>query len=210
MNDKIIVIDNLSEGVLCECISPSIAQSVSLGFINSSIKILPSSIPWLEKDYYYNFNDSSSYFQFRTMKILKLSDHLITEEFIAMRFLAQIRNSFHAAWETKCKQFLYNRNHDYFNLPLMEAYLCNQLDKCDVNNEYYTQAIHEWAAISEVDVKVAYQELKIKTESLGLQYIRNNAIYHRYVFLLNQCKNKEDLTKTIIDGMDHLIGRSQI
>jgi hypothetical protein len=92
----------------------------------------------------------------------------------------------------------------------MEAYLCNQLDKCDVKNEYYTQAIHEWAAISEVDVKVAYQELKIKTESLGLQYIRNNAIYHRYVFLLNQCKNKEDLTKTIIDGMDHLIGRSQI
>jgi UDP-glucose 4-epimerase len=53
--DKIIVIDNLSEGVLCECTSPSIAQSVSLGFINSSIKILPSSIPWLEKNYYYNF-----------------------------------------------------------------------------------------------------------------------------------------------------------
>lgn len=211
MNDKIIVLDELTHGILCESVSPSVAHSVSLGFINSSIRILPTSLSWLESNYNHDFNNSGIHYEFKKMNISLLNHDLINDEYLRIRQLAVMRNFAHQAWEVKCKQYLQNRNHDYHGMNMLGGFLCSQLDKCLPENNYYTQSIHEWAIISDISVDMAYQELKIKSESIGLQYLRNYAIYQKYVILINKCNTKSEFTDTVIQGQNHLIiGRSLI
>lgn len=211
INDKIIVIDELTHGILCESVTPTIAYSVSLGFINSSIKILAASLPWFEHTYDHDYNDINVHYEFRKMEIFPLNIHLIDDEYLRIRQLAVMRNMAHRSWEVKCKQYLQNRNHDYHGMDMLGGFLSSQLDKCDPKNNYYTQAIYEWATISEVSVATAYQELKIKSESIGLQYLRNHAIYQKYVNLINKCTIQSEFKDIILDGKDQLvIGRSLI
>jgi hypothetical protein len=211
MNDKIIVIDELTHGILCESISISIAHSVSLGFINSSVKILASSLPWLENNYNYNYNDIGQHYEFKKMKILPLKENLINDEYLNIKRLAILRNSYHRSWETKCKQHLQNRNHDYHGLSMLGGYLNIQLEQCKPQLNFYTSAIHEWAIISEVPVATAYQELRIKSDTIGIQYLQNHAIYQKYVNLLNKCLHKTELEDVILEGLDLLsVGRSLI
>lgn len=209
--DRFIVVDRLSNGILCESATPSVAHSVSMGFINSSVKILPNSLPWAHDRYCHDYNSINDHYEFRKMSIFPLSEELISQDYIKMRKLALARNTAHQSWEVKCKQFLHNKNHDYHGLSLLSGYLYNELDKCDPRNNNYTPAIHEWATISEVPVDVAYQELKIKSQSIGLQYLRNHAIYHKYVILINKCQEKSQFQKIIDSGLDLLVvGRSLI
>lgn len=212
-HNKFIVIDQLTNGILCESITPTVAHSVSLGVINTTVKILANSLPWLSSDYEYNFNDMKSHYQLfiKKMTIVPLLQELVNEQYLEFRNLALIRNIAHMRWEVKCKQFLQDKNHDYHNIGILNSFLCNQLDKCDPKNNYYTDAIHEWATIMDVDAFVAYQELKIKTESIGTQYLRNHAIYQKYVRLINKCTEKTEIDRVIQDGQDYLVsGRSLI
>jgi hypothetical protein len=211
MNDKYIVVDMETEGVLCESITPSIAQAVSLGFINSTIKVLPLSFSKFKEMYEnYNFNQLDIFYTHQNMQVKEMNPNIVTDKWISSKKLAHLRNNFHTAWEARCKQFLQNRNHDFHTLGVLDGYLWNQIEKCDPLNDYYTQAIHEWASISDVPPDTAYQELKIRAESIALQYIRNHAVYQRYVHLINKERTEKEMRKVFRNGMEHLYGRVQI
>lgn len=211
MNDKFIIVDMETDGILCESTTPSIAQSVSLGFMNSTIKMLPMSFSRFAEEYgKYNFNQLENFYTHQNMKVEKMNPALVTDKWINAKKLAHLRNNFHTAWEARCKQFLQNRNHDFHTLGVFDGYLWNQIEKCDPKNNYYTQAIQEWASISDILPDVAYQELKIRAESIALQYIRNHAVYQRYVQLINKERTEKEMLKVFADGSDHLYGRVQI
>lgn len=210
MNEKVIVIDNHTGGVLCECATLSVAQSVSSGFINASIKVLPSNLPWQREEFSKKFNNRDFHYQHRMGKIYDMNPVLITEQWIALKDLALLRNSWQWTWETRCNQYLLDRNIEYAHLEQFEGFLWRELDACNPETEFYTQAIVEWASLSDVSPRTAYQELKLKAESRGLQYIRNHAIHQRYVFLLNQETTKERLLEVLLDGMSQIINKTQI
>lgn len=211
MKDKYIVVDMETEGVLCESITPSIAQAVSLGFINSTIKVLPGSFSKFAELYEnYDFNQFDTYYTHQNMQVKEMSPSIIDDKWVASKKLAYLRNNFHTAWEARCKQFLQNRNHDFHTLGVFDGYLWNQIEKCDPDNNYYTQAIHEWASISETLPGTAFQELKMRAESIALQYIRNHAVYQRYVYLINKEKTEKEMKRVFALGMEHLYGRVQI
>lgn len=210
MNHKIIVIDNHTNGVMCECATYSIAHSVSLGFINSSIKVLPSNLSWQSEEFNKRFNSTELHYQHIAGKIHDMNPALITEEWIALKNLAILRNTWQLIWETRCNQYLLNRNIEYAHTAEFEGFLWRELDACKPESDFYTQAIIEWATLSEVSPNTAYQELKLKAESKGLQYIRNHAIHQRFVLLLNRENTKEDLLKVLLEGMSYLINKAGI
>ena len=106
--------------------------------------------------------------------------------------------------------YLLNRNVDYPHTAEFEGFLWRELDRCDPASNFYTQAIVEWATLSGIDVATAYQELKLKAESRGLQYIRNHAIHQKFVFLLNQETTREGLQSVLAQGLSSLINKAQI
>jgi hypothetical protein len=103
---------------------------------------------------------------------------------------------------------LLNRYNEYAHIEKFEGFLWRELDACRPESGFYTQSIIEWATLSDVSPNTAYQELKLKAESRGLQYIRNHAVHQKYVFLLNQEKTKERLLAVLLDGMSRLINRA--
>jgi len=210
MKEKIIVVDNNTNGVLCECTTHSIAHSVSCGFINSGVKILPSNLPWRYEEFKQDLNKRDVHYQFINGNILPMNANLITEKWIKLKDLSRLRRDFHLAWETRCKMYLLNRNVDYPHTAEFEGFLWRELDRCNPETDFYTQPIVEWAALSDIDVATAYQELKLKAESRGLQYIRNHAIHQKFVFLLNQETTLEGIRQVLNDGVGNLINKAQI
>ncbi len=210
MKERIIVVDNNTNGILCECTSYSVAHSISCGFINSSIKILPSNLPWRYEEFNQDLENRELHYQFINGVVLKMNPILITEKWIKLKDLARRRHNFHLAWETRCKMYLLNRNVEYPHTAEFEGFLWRELDRCDPASNFYTQPIVEWASLSDVDPATAYQELKLKAESRGLQYIRNHAIHQKFVFLLNQETTLEGLQRVLTAGMGNLINKAQI
>jgi hypothetical protein len=208
MNQKIIVVDNQTNGIMCECATYSVAHSVSSGFINSCIKVLPSNLPWQREEFNLKFNDINQHYQISMGKINDMNPSLINDEWINLKNLAMLRNIWQLLWETRCNQYLLNRNIEYAHIDQFEGFLWRELDACKPELEFYTPAIIEWASLSDVNPRTAYQELKLKAESRGLQYIRNYAIHQKYVFLLNQENTKEGLLEVLLEGMSYLINRA--
>jgi len=47
----------------------------------------------------------------------------------------------------------------YFGDAIFYPFIKSELEKCDSNNNIYTDIIHEWASIAEVDIKIAFDIL---------------------------------------------------
>jgi hypothetical protein len=210
MKEKISVVDNNTNGILCECTSHSLAHSISSGFINSSVKILPSNLPWRFQEFNMDLDNQDIHYQFSNGAVLEMNTILITEKWIKLKNLSRLRRDFQLAWETRCKMYLLNRNVEYPYSSEFEGFLWRELDRCDPASNFYTQPIVEWAALSDLDISTAYQELKLKAESRGLQYIRNHAIHQKFVFLLNQETTLEGFRSVLADGIGNLINKAQI
>jgi hypothetical protein len=50
----------------------------------------------------------------------------------------------------------------------------------------------------------------MRSESIALQYIRNHAVYQKYVHLINKEKTEKEMMIVFNRGMEHLYGRVQI
>lgn len=210
MKEKYIVVDLHTDGILCECYSISIAHSVAKGFINSSPKILPASVPWLTEKFNKDFNSFESFYQHRNMQVFDMKPELITNEYIDLKKLANLRNALQHVWEARCRQFLLYRNYEYFASNELEGYLVAELNVCRPDENYFTPAINEWAELNEIAVDVAYQELRMRSTSIGRQHIRNHAIHQKFVNLINQQFTEKEMVSVLNRGIDYLIGRDRI
>lgn len=205
--DTHIVVDVLNGGVLCRAHSASNAHAVALGFVNSIPAILPTSIVWnvTQLAEGTDFDDLSQHYQYsKNVFVVPLPKHLITEAWIKRRALAKARADALWAWEVCCNKYLAERSFDYYFPGMMDAYLSEQLRACDPATGHYTSAIIEWATISQVAVDTAYQELKLRYESLGLRLIRNHALYYRYVQAINAETDPSKLMHIVILATQHL------
>jgi hypothetical protein len=202
-----IVVDLLTGGVLCRARSAANAHAVSLGFVNAIPAILPTSVPWdvARVPPTADFNDLTQNYQYaKNVFVTALPQHLITKEWLDRRTLAIARADALWAWEVCCKKYLAERSFDYYFPGAMDAYLGEQLRACDPKTNTYTPAIIEWATISQVEPETAYQELKLRHDSLGLRLLRNHALYFRYVRILNSIDTPHMLKDVVIKATQHL------
>lgn len=207
----IVLVDYDTHGVYCGPETHSHANALKSGLINAGIFEIGSTLPWMEplfknisnlgsKDKHYSFN-------FTTGELYDMPAELITPEWIENKQRVAIRYHTMLAWEFRTRRRTIRIN-DYHSVGIMEGFLWDQYRQCRPDENYYTPAIHEWADLSETTPENAFQELKMRSENIGLVYLRINAIYHKYIHKLNQCNTKEELTTVFLKGCDELENRS--
>lgn len=185
--------------VLCKARSATSATATVKGLFNTTARLLPvdvrqfshlKNIAWDSEHYILEINS----------EITPLANHLITEEYLELKNLSIMRNEFHWVLETRLQEGI-NRVYDYYDSSL-ESFLISELDKCNVEANYFTDSIYEYAAIAEVDVATVYQELSMRTKTAGLIRLRNKAIYDKYTRLINTATTKDGLMKIYADALN--------
>ena len=201
MKYKFLVYDLETNYVLCKSQSLSIAHSVSLGILNSQSTILPAKDDVVDK---INFEDLTQFYMTKQGKIYPVINVEISDRQITQKSLAVMRNEAHQAWESFCWTSANTNLTDYHSMAHAHAFLVPALDKCRPEEDYYTEPVVEWAQLSDVTPAVAYQELSIKTQAVGMQYIRNHAIYQKVVRDINLCFSVDDMYTAIDQGRNVL------
>lgn len=199
-DETIIIFDRDTNGIICQADSMFLAKSVTAELPNgNSTLIFGKWGPWnaLIQDPKYNrtfdFNDTKLHYQFVSKEgiVVALREDLITPDWIEKRKKIILRLSWLKNLENLVLAMTINTS-EYFGFSNFEGFLSTQLKNCDPATNYYTSAIKEWAAIQEIPVSAAFQELTIRSEHHGLTYMRNHAIYLKYLRKINSSNSAEE------------------
>ena len=195
-----LVVDLENQGILCRAPTSSVANAVSLGFINTTTTVLLE-FPWTkEKSSGVNF-DGENWQLMRRGHFVKMPADLVTEEWLAKKALAMKRRNFQWAWEGRCIQQL-RRAADFHSPGVFESYVMLQLQECDPISEVWPIGILEWASIHQVTPEMAYQDLKLRMDSLGLMYLRNAALHKKIMEDINKGTSEEEMHEALRIGLD--------
>jgi hypothetical protein len=170
-----------------------------MGLLNTSVRFIPTSlrrysqlrnIDWSSQNYQIDINGN----------LEALPDHLITAEYRELKELATMREESIWALELYLQEGI-GRVNSYYD-DTLPAFLISELNKCDPANNYYTNAIHEYATICEIDASFAYQELSLTSYTAGLITLRNKAIYNKYVVKFGSAYTRQDCDLLIKQALD--------
>jgi hypothetical protein len=207
----VVLVDFETHGVYCGPESHSHANALRAGLINAGTFELGSTLPWKKSKYTHITKlgslDKHYCFNFDTGELYDMPEELITPDWIESKRLVNLRYNFMLNWDFRTRRRTIRIN-DYHSVGIMEGFLWDQYRQCCPEENYYTPAIYEWADLSETSVENAFQELKMRSESIGLVHLRINAIYHKYIHKLNQCNTHEELDKVFTKGCEELERRS--
>ena len=185
---KYLVIDKLNGGVLYSAPTLANASNVSAGILSTTIIQIP-----LYRDHFSSFkkydfdNDMLHASKDRNIKPLPAQD--VTDDFLERRRVAKIRGKYLLSVELVC---LLGREKSLFHYPEeISAELEIELNKCRVAEGYFSQAIKEYATVQEIEVGVAYEELRFLVDGARVEKIRNFAFYQKYIRLMNSSPLEE-------------------
>lgn len=193
---KIFVIDNETFLILCETNSVPIANAISMGLLNTSVMVVN-----IDQDY----DDNLNYKLLQTVTVQKTGEanaafisqdldkkkrHAIelvdnpSDRFLERKKLAKLRRTGMQHLECGCQRYL-ARLHDFFADSDFYMILSKELDQCDPENDFYTDAFREYADIANQDVSVVYKELKMMHSSYSINVFKMHAIWRKYVDKIN-------------------------
>jgi hypothetical protein len=127
-------------------------------------------------------------------EVIPMLDKLVTDEWLAKRRLALAKRKSLISWEYLCR-ISTSSNNDYFGWTYLMPFLIRELDKCNINDNVYSQAILDWAEIQEITPQAAFNELEMKMQGIGLSYMRNYAFYNKYARLITMSQTIEEVQK---------------
>lgn len=183
---RYIICDRENLLVYCEALSNNHAMAISQGLINGLVvrsdTTIPDDVDFNDEHVVY-FNDNGIYLPYQ-------KDILPT--WIEERKLVLQRLKVFANMQDLVYKRL-GRVDDQVGLGIMEGFVWSELNKCKPEEGYYTHAIEEWAHITEVPVETGYQELLIRSQSLGLVFLRTQATYIKYVSIINQQDSENEI-----------------
>ncbi len=194
-----LLVETNHSSVLCRCKSFTSGNSVSVGLLNTSVRFVPISlrryaqmrtIDWNSQNYHIDPNGS----------LEVLPDYLITSEYRRLKELAILREESIWALELYLQEGI-GRVNTYYD-DTLAAFLISELNKCDPANNYYTDAIYEYATICEIEPSFAYQELNLKSQTAGLVTLRNKAIYDKYVIKFGSVYTRQECDLLIKQALD--------
>ena len=227
-----LVVDQETYGVITIGKTESIANAVAAGFLNSSLMTI-SYVGELGKEIadYTRSNTDNLILVRKTATIH--SGSLMTstgnvaksvlqtasgkqfdfelmvnpsEGWLKKRTLGNIRSSTFAAVEAKCLRYT-TKFQDFCNLDIFHAFMLDQLNKCNIQTNSYTDAIKEWASIAQITPRTAYEELRMKFDTMGMTVLRVQAVWEKYVYKINQAYDSLTFDELLADVENDLRAR---
>lgn len=207
MEDLYLVFDCKTKGVLCIARTASVANSVSLGFINSLSDMLPTSIP-LRAQKLAHLDLKRDILKVNRGNLEPLEDHLRTPEFLEQRRVAGLRERFIYGLEAHLRRFTLRSYLDFD--PRVMTSLLDQLNRSDPESGDYALGIREYAAIQDIDPAVAYQEIRLVVDTNDLIKIRGWALYNKYVNKFNQCSTEQQCQAVFDQAINDILYKAEI
>lgn len=116
-----------------------------------------------------------------------MRDEQRTEEFLLRKRLAKARGIALYSIELFMERYL-NRTHDFYDSSL-DSFLAYSL----LASGQDSPAVKEYAAIQEIPLLAAYNELKLRLENHGMMRLKNFATFKKYVHRINTKATQEDI-----------------
>ena len=203
-----LVVDIETGLILIGVASASCASAVTLGLLNSMQFSLP--VQFLEKRGNRNrFDFNKDLYQLILgVEIRRFPKRLARKGLMRKRRLAKLRAEYISALEIYFEQELH-RVAEYMPEHLA-AYIHSELDYCDPARSHFTRPIEEYAALQEIEVQAAYQELQLKLQSSGMVRLRNYALYEKYMMRMNTCESAPELDAVLKDALDAMLCNAMI
>jgi hypothetical protein len=193
-----VIIEMGHGSVLCKSRTVSSANATVKGLFNTTARMVPTQLAQFAHVKELDFDNKFIIMNIRG-EVKDLPEHLITPEYLDLKKLAKLRNDFLWSLETRLQEGIW-RLHDFYE-PTLEAFLISELANCNPETNEYTDALYEYASVSDIDVATVYQELKMKTRTSGLIRLRNRAIYDKYVRIMNTANTREELVNVMKDAL---------
>jgi hypothetical protein len=194
-----LLVETNHNSILCKCKSFTSANAVTKGLLNTSVRFIPISLRRYAP--LKNIDWSKEYYSMEIAGgIEKMPDHLITDEYLKLKHIGTVRSECLWGLEMYLQEAI-GRVIDYYDDNL-SAFLISELNKCDPKNNFYSDPIHEYAAIVDIDVNFVHQELSMHANTAGLVRLRNKAIYDKYVIKFGSANSREECDELITQALE--------
>lgn len=212
-NEQVIVYDRDTHAIVCQADTAFLARSLITGMSNGDSALLIGRWGvWNAITHYpannmtFDFNDINSHYQLigKDASAVPLRENLITPQWIEKRKSLLLRLYWIKNLESLVRSMTIKTT-EYFGSFNFEGFLMSQLTQSDPVTGYYTSAVKEWAAIQEISDATAFQELTIRSEHYGLTYMRNHAIYLKYLRKINTSNTAEEYLQCCNLAWDELL-----
>lgn len=217
-NYLFLIIDQENKGMLGYSYSASVSNAVSKGLSNTSVMLIPAFyfdkliLDKFNQNFRNNFklvrkfdnpfsnglpmtsegNVCETVKDINVNKVFQLDPLDVSEDWLEKRKLAALRINKLKILETMLDRFI-TRFKNFTADSVFYSFLDKELSKCDPENNYYTDSIKEWADIYDISIQAAFQELQMNYDSASVTMFRINAIWQKYVDLVNSYTTKTEL-----------------
>jgi len=141
----------------------------------------------------YDFNDVNQNYQIiKNNSIKGLPVRYITPEWIDLRTNTILRLKYLKELDGHAKSVTFTAS-EYYAAPMFHGLLGTELMKSNPATNTYASSIQEWAAIQDIPVDTAFKELTIMHEQATGTFLRNHALYLKYVRILGQTSGEENM-----------------
>jgi hypothetical protein len=197
-NQRIVAYDHDNMGILCVVPSDEIGSVLCMGFLNSKWISVSRFWDYQERLKAINFDDISINHQIKFSEkgttIIPMLDKLVTDEWKEKRKLALEKRKCLTSWEWLCRDAV-SKSNDFYGWPQLLPFLIRELNKCNIQENFYPTSILEWAEIHEITPEAAVNELEMKVHGIGCTYMRNYAFYDKYARLITMSNTIEEVNE---------------
>jgi len=149
-----------------------------------------------------NFNDFSVFhtltFKNKVRHIGYLSEYFITPELKKLREEIMIRVAYHDILINKTNGLI-NLSAEHYGIIDFGDTIVYELQKCRPEENYYSDAVKNYALGSEIDDQAAFDELKTHMDNISHQRMRSMGLYIKYRNMLNQAPATQKDQQRVID-----------
>jgi hypothetical protein len=194
-----LLVETNHNSVLYKCKSFTSGNATARGLLNTAVRFIPvkllrysslKTIDWAKEFYTMDIKGT----------IEPMPEYLITDDYLKLKYIASVRAECLWALELYLQEGI-SRVIDYYDDNL-SAFLVAELNKCNPAEDYYTDAIHEYADIAEIEPKYVYQEMSMTVNTAGLVRLRNKAIYDKYVIKFGSANSREECDELIKQALE--------
>jgi hypothetical protein len=200
-----LVVDRETNLVLTRCQNASTANAVSRGFLNSTVMVINRPKCFHNDKMQVYHKDSQITFKLITNNFSGISSleanvgeknnsskynfDLVEydnsdQQWIDKRELANIRSNIFSTMESKIERYL-ARFYSFVGDNILYQYLSQEFNRCNPENDYYSESIIEYSKILLITPREAFNDLKMKYDSFCLTTVRYSAIWEKYITSIN-------------------------
>lgn len=198
-----LIFDSVSRSVLTKTDSSGAVMAVLLSSPNfgsmscekrwlASKNFAESEFEDLEKFYIINFKNKISHIE-------RLPDHFITSKLRTLRSETILRLKYHSILINKTNSLI-NLSAENYGIIDFGDTIIYELLKCKPEENYYSDAIKNYALGSGISDQGAYNELKTHIDNISHQRMRSMGLYLKYRDMLNLAPASPTEQQKIIDA----------